>query len=80
MTQQYEDMAYGDPIVESLVCFIADANFQQEFESFFISNCRTFDGEEEEHSLEYYSIYQDFSAMFEVSVYVCVGGGCSIRA
>ena len=52
MTQNYEDMEYGDALVESLVVFIADSSFQLEFEKFFIDNCRTFDGSNEEHRYE----------------------------
>ncbi|GMI00963.1 hypothetical protein TrLO_g5978, partial [Triparma laevis f. longispina] len=64
MTQNYEDMQYGDVIVESLVIFIANAEFQEEFERFFVDNCRAFEDDEEQR-LEYTDIYNEFKQLFE---------------
>ncbi len=58
-------MLYGDTVVESLVHFIAAADFQREFERFFIQHCRSFSLEDEEHSLEYTVIYEKFQSLFE---------------
>ncbi|GMH47651.1 hypothetical protein TrVE_jg8284 [Triparma verrucosa] len=67
MSQNYEDMQYGDPLVESLVRFIADAEFQQEFERFFVDNCRAFE-DDQEHRLEYTDIYNDFKQIFDTRI------------
>jgi hypothetical protein len=57
-------MEYGDPVVESLVHFIADPEFQREFEIFFIDNCRSF-RDDEEMRLEYTPIYNEFQKLFD---------------
>jgi len=50
--------------VESLVHFISDAEFQREFEIFFIDHCRSFH-DDEEHRLNYTTIYADFQKLFD---------------
>ncbi|GMH62605.1 hypothetical protein TrRE_jg9056 [Triparma retinervis] len=58
-----EDCTYGHPLVEKLVMFIAGEKFQREFELFFLQHCRKF-GQDEEHSLEFTEIHQEFEMMF----------------
>ena len=57
-------MEFEDPLITSLVQYIADEKFQTEFESFFLKNALSF-SDDEEHKLEYMDIYKDFQSMFD---------------
>lgn len=55
---------YSDRFISSLVTFVAGDSFQTKFETFFLAHALKFTYDEE-HRLEYYEIYQEFSSMFE---------------
>jgi len=55
---------YDDKFIGDLVNFVAGDKFQTMFESFFLDNALIFTNEEE-HRLEYWTIYQNFHKMFE---------------
>jgi hypothetical protein len=55
---------YDDKFIGDLVSFVAGESFHSKFERFFLTHALKFSADEE-HKLEYYEIYTDFSSMFE---------------
>ncbi|CCI44317.1 hypothetical protein ABG067_005807 [Albugo candida] len=59
------DLSAGieDPTVRAFAAFIANPSFQKTFEEFFLENSAAFKSDDE-HRLEYMTIYQTFQAKF----------------
>ena len=64
MANTIQTADYQDPFIRELVKYISDSSFQKDFELFFLKHCRSFE-DDEEHKLEYFSIYQSFQLLFE---------------
>lgn len=55
---------YDDAFMGKLVSFVAGDEFQTMFEQFFLTHATVFTNDEE-HKLEYYTLYQEFHGLFE---------------
>ncbi|OQR93684.1 hypothetical protein THRCLA_08385 [Thraustotheca clavata] len=53
-----------DDLIRELMMYIASPEFQSSFEAFFLENALTFT-DDEEHRLEYTTIFHKFQALFE---------------
>jgi hypothetical protein len=60
----FDPRNYNDPFTADLVEFISADDFQDAFESFFLTHATKF-SYDDEHKLEYTKLYQEFSQLFE---------------
>ena len=60
--------ADDDQLVLNLVTYICSADFQNTFTRFYEEHCFKFDDVQEEQSHECFTVYEEFSKMFESKI------------